>query len=132
MPIVVERDPVRHWLVATATGEISIDDILDLLKTARAPIALRMSPMLFDAIGATTSITGEEIGAAVELVRTTIATTGTRGHVALVADDQRFYQVLLTYEIGCAAIGARFIRVFQRRSDGERWLDVMSQARNLL
>ena len=36
------------------------------------------------------------------------------------------------YEIQCAEIGVRFIRVFRHRLDAERWLDVMSAARNLL
>jgi hypothetical protein len=132
MPITVERDPARRWLVVTATGEITIDDLLELLRTARAPIELRMWPMLFDATGATTSMTAEDIDRAVELVRTTIASTGPRGHVALVADDNSSYSALLMYEIRCAEIGVRFIRVFRQRSDAERWLAVMSAARNLL
>jgi hypothetical protein len=57
---------------------------------------------------------------------------GTRGHVTLVADDDRFYWVLLAYEIRCGALGVRFIRVFRPRLDAERWLEVMSAARNLL
>ena len=58
--------------------------------------------------------------------------SGPRGHVALVAGDNRFYALLLMYEIQCAEIGVRFIRVFRQRLDAERWLDVMSAARNLL
>ena len=52
-------------------------------------------------------------------------------HVALVADEDRFHTWLLMYEIKCAEIGVRLIRVFRLRADAERWLAVMSATRNL-
>ena len=130
MPIHVERDPHYHWLLATATGVISIEMVLNLLRTARAPIELRTMPMLFDASIATTSMTNADVTTAVDVARRADA-SGPRGHVALVAGDDRFYALLLSYEIQCADAGIRVIRVFRRRSDAERWLEVMSAARNL-
>ena len=131
MPITVDWDPARQWLIATATGVITIDAVVDLLRTARAPIELRMRPMLFDARGATTSMADEDVDTAVAIVRAAV-TSGPRGHVALVADEDRFYAWLLLYEVKCAEIGVRFIRVFRQRPDAERWLAVMSAARNLI
>ena len=130
MSITLETDPQRQWLVATATGVITIDAVAELLRTARAPIELRMKPMLFHARGATTSMTDEDVDTAIGVVRAAIA-SGPRGHVALVADDDRFYAWLMMYEVRCAAIGVRSIRVFRRRPDAERWLEVMSATRNL-
>jgi hypothetical protein len=129
MPITVERDPRRRWLVATATGVITIDMVLDLLKTARAPIELRMAPLLFDASSATTTMSDEDVETVVAAARTA-AGAGPRGHVAIVADDNRFYALMLMYEIKCAEVGIRFIRVFRQRPDAEQWLDVTSAARN--
>jgi hypothetical protein len=130
MPISVEHDLARQWLVVTAVGDISAAEILELLHTARAPIDLRMRPMLFDATGATTSIVQPDIDRFVDFVRAAAASSS-RGHVALVADDDRFYNLLLSYETRCAALGVRVIRVFRFRPDAERWLKVMSAARNL-
>ena len=131
MPIQVETDPHHNWLLATATGVISIEMVLELLRTARAPIDRRMMPMLFDASSATTSMTEADVTAAVDVVRRANS-SGARGHVALVTGDDRFFAVLLIYEIQCADAGIRSIRVFRQRGDAERWLEVMSAARNLL
>ena len=131
VPITVERDLNRRWLVATATGSLTIEAVVELLRTARAPVELRMWPMLFDARSVTTSMTDEDVDKAVIVVRKAVETEGARAHVALVADTDRLYAWLLMYEIKCAEIGVRFIRVFRQRHDAEHWLDVMSAARNL-
>ena len=130
MPIHLERDPYRDWLLATATGVISLDMVVELLRTARTPIERRMMPMLFDASSATTSMTDADVMVAVDVVRRAGA-SGPRGHVALVAGDDRFFSLLLMYEIQCADVGVRTVRVFRQRGDAERWLEVMSAARNL-
>jgi hypothetical protein len=131
VPITVERDRQRSWLIATATGVISIEEIVHLLRTARPSVDLRMRPMLFDASAATTSMGDEDVATAAAIVREAYAATGPRGHVALVTDDNRFYAWLLMYEIQCADAGVLFIRVFRQRPDAEQWLSVMSAAQNL-
>jgi hypothetical protein len=130
VPITVDRDTRRNWLIATATGVISVDQVIHLLRTARSSLELQMWPMLFDATDATTSMTDDDIDRVIEVVQRSLP-AGPRGHAAVVAGDNRFYSLLLTYEIKCAAIGVRFIRVFRQRDDGERWLQVMSAARHL-
>ena len=55
---------------------------------------------------------------------------GPRGHLAIVADDDRLYERMLSYEARCGDIGVRVIRVFRQRADAERWLDIMSAARH--
>ena len=76
-------------------------------------------------------MTDEDVDTAVIVVRKVVQTEGARAHVALVADTDRLYVWLLMYEITCAEIGVRFIRVFRQRHDTEQWLEVMSAARNL-
>jgi hypothetical protein len=131
VPITIVRDLQRGWLVVTATGALTIDEVVELLRTARAPVELRMWPMLFDASSATTAMSDADVDTAVAVVATAIK-TGPRGHAALVAGDNRLYAWLLMYEVKCAALGVRFIRVFRQRPDAEQWLQVMSAARNLL
>ena len=107
VPITVERNLQRQWLVATATGVIPLEAILHVLQTARASEELRMWPMLFDGSAATTSMTDEDVATAVAVVRRAYESSGPRGHVALVARDNRFYALLLMCEIQCAEIGVR-------------------------
>jgi hypothetical protein len=88
-------------------------------------------PMLFDASSATTSMTEADVTSAVDVARRANS-SGPGGHVAMVAGEDRFYTLLLLYEIQCAEAGVRSIRVFRQRGDAERWLEVMSAARNLI
>ena len=130
MPLSVMVDHDRRWLVVRATGCTTIDEMVNLIRTVRAQIAHRMTPMLFDATGATTDATDEDVRRAVAAVRQAIAEGGMRGHVALVADDDTFYARLLSYETECAESGVRVIRAFRQVPDAERWLQIVSSARH--
>ena len=55
--------------------------------------------MLFDGSAATTSMTDEDVATAVAALRRAHGSSGPRGHVALVAPDNRFYALLLMCEI---------------------------------
>jgi len=125
----VIHDDDRRWIVVRATGCVAIDELLNLIRTVRAQMAHRMTPMVFDARGATTTATEDDIHQAVDAVRRANA-NGLRGHVALVADDDTFYSRLLSYETECAEIGVRVIRAFRQLGDAERWLQIVSAARN--
>ena len=63
--------------------------------------------MLVDGAAATTSMTDEHVATAVAALRRAHGSSGPRGHVALVARDNRFYALLLMCEIQCAEIGVR-------------------------
>jgi hypothetical protein len=130
LPIQLTRDEKRRWLLAQATGVLSLDEVLRFMYTARADVETRMLPLMFDARSATTAITTAEVDAAVELV-SQLTTEGPRGHVALVAHDDRLYEMMLLYETKCTAIGVRLIRVFRQMPDADRWLTNMSATRHL-
>jgi hypothetical protein len=68
---------------------------------------------------------------AVAAVQKTVAQGQQRGHVALVADDDALYRWFLLYETECMKIGVRVIRVFRQIEDAERWLEIVSAAREL-
>lgn len=129
MPLAVERDDRRRWIVAHASGELTLADVLTLIQTARADVEHRMWPMLFDARGATTRATDQDIDRAVDAVRRVVETEGSRGHVAIVADDDVFFARVLLYEARCAEIGVRTIRAFRDTGDAQAWLEIVSAAR---
>jgi hypothetical protein len=104
--------------------------MLALIRTERATVEYQMWPMLFDARSATTDATDADVGEAVRSVGEAAQRQGTRGHVAIVADDDVFYARMLLYETQCAAIGVRVIRVFRHVQDAERWLTIVSVAQN--
>jgi hypothetical protein len=132
VPVTVDRDLSRRWLRARATGSLSIDEVTEFLRTARAPVEMRMWPLLFDARGCRTSMALGDIDKAVGIVRKVAEQQQQRrAHVALVADDDVLYRWFLDYETRCAALGVRVIRVFRQFEDAERWLDIVSAAREL-
>lgn len=131
VPVTVERDLSRQWLRARANGTIAIADVTEFLRTVRAPIEMRMWPLVFDARGCRTSMTPAEVDLAVDVVRKVAEQRQRRAHVALVADDDAFYRWLLDYETRCSMLGVRVIRVFRQIEDAERWLEIVSAAPEL-
>jgi hypothetical protein len=129
--ISVERDERRRWLVAQATGDLTLDELSTFIRTARASEELRMWPMIFVGNDASTTMTDQDVEQAVAVVARALATTGARAHVAVVTNDDRLYRWMLLYEAKCADIGVRLIRVFRQYDDAERWLQIVSAARNL-
>jgi hypothetical protein len=131
VPITLERDAARGWLRARGNGTVTLDELLKFLQTARASQELRMWPMLFDGTAASTNMTEADVDRAVSVVIAAVAASGPRAHVAVATDDDRLYRWMLRYEARCADAGIRLIRVFRQMPDAERWLDIVSAARNL-
>ena len=131
MPIALDRDNLRRQLMARVTGVLTIYETLEFLQTARADPAVETWPLIFDTRGATTSITLEEVEAAVAVVDAIRrASTISRGDVAILADDDRLYARMLLYETLLNEIGIRSVRAFRQAAAAERWLDIMQAARS--
>ena len=130
MAIAIERDEKKCWLRVKATGMLTLDDLVTFIRTARASDELRMWPMIFNGDEASTNMKDEDVDPVVALVQQAIATTGMRAHVAVATSDNRLYRWMLLYEEKCAEKGARFMRVFRQHPDAERWLEIVSDARN--
>jgi hypothetical protein len=130
VPFTLEHDPKRGWLLAKASGTLTLDEVLTFLRTARARTERRMMPLIVDARGATTGMTEADVDRAVAVVQDAVRRHGLRGHAAIVADDDRLYAWMLRYETRCAEIDVRIIRVFRQRPDAERWLEAVAAARN--
>jgi hypothetical protein len=129
--ITIARDEGKHWLRAKAVGVLTLDDLLAFLRTARSSVELRMWPLMFDGNGASTDMTDDDVARAVAVVQHAVETTGPRAHVAVATNDDRLYRWMLLYEAKCAEIGVRLVRVFRQQDDAERWLEIVSAARNL-
>jgi hypothetical protein len=132
VPIHIREDRDRRWLYATITGELTLPDVLNFLRTARASSDREDWPLLVDGRGATTSMSDEDVEAAVAVVRAAVAKRGLRAHAALVADDDRLYTWSLMYETRCADVGVHVIRTFRQYPDAERWLSVMAATRRFV
>jgi len=128
--LIPEFDDRRRRIAVKGTGVIRLDEIVQLITTARAGVEHRMWPMLVDATFATTDITEADVDRLVTLVRTAVETQGPRGLVAIVASDDTLYARMLAYETKCAASGINVIRAFRQASDADRWLDIVSPSRN--
>ncbi len=132
MAIVLDEDQPRRRLVATASGILTGEDVLQFLRTARASLDRQQWPLLFDARGVTTTLGEPDLAAAVGVVEAAMNRGEARAHVALVADDDVLYAWFLRYEMRCNEIGVRVIRTFRQRADAERWLEILSGARHYL
>jgi hypothetical protein len=131
MPIDCIRDERRRWLLARASDALSLEDTTTFLRTARARAEDRMWPMLVDARACRTTMTEADVEAAVAIVRAVARRNERRAHVAIAADDDALYQWFLLYEAKCADAGVRVIRIFRQLQDAERWLEIVSAAREL-
>jgi hypothetical protein len=130
VPITLSELRPRGWLIATASGSLTLEEVLAFVRTARAGNDRRMMPLLFDARGATTEMSEADVEQAVAAVRHVAQQQGDRGHVAVVAEDTLLFRRMLLYETSCAAAGIRIIRVFRQRPDAECWLEAVCAARH--
>jgi hypothetical protein len=129
--IAITRLPRSGWILVRISGPIDVDEMIATIRTTRAQIETRMVPMLVDAREAVGPMTAEAIERAVAAVHDAVRRGGLRGHVAIVADDDVVYAGMLQYETRCAEIGVQVIRVFRQQPDAERWLEIVSAARDL-
>lgn len=129
--ISIERDPVRGWITARAVGLTTVQDVVTMITTARASVATRMLPMIFDAREASGSMSPAEVGQVVAALQTALTIGGRRGHAAIVVSDRAIYQAMLGFERRCAAVGMTWVRAFSELPDAERWLSILSASRDL-
>lgn len=81
-----------------------------MITTARASVATRMLPMIFDAREASGSMSPAEVGQVVAALQTALTIGGRRGHAAIVVSDRAIYQAMLGFERRCAAVGMTWVQ----------------------
>jgi hypothetical protein len=130
MAITLERDIPRRRFLARATGVLTIADAVAFLRTARGDPEIATWPLIFDARGTTTTVTTDEVESVVDATQEVRGTsTIPRGHVAIIADDDRLFERFCLYETRLFAMGIRIMRVFRDCDQAERWLEVMHATR---
>jgi hypothetical protein len=127
VPIAVEHDERRRWIIAIASGVLTLADVITLIRTARASVEYRMWPMLVDAQTATTDMTEADVERTVEAIQrgSSRRTAGTRR-----AGGARRYRLRAPAAVRDALRGHRHAKRPRQRPDAERWLALLSGARN--
>jgi hypothetical protein len=87
--------------------------------------------LLVDARECRTTMRDADAETAAAVVRIATRQKQRRAHVAIVADDDSLCRWFLLYESRCEDAGVRIIRVFRQLDDADRWLDILSAAREL-
>lgn len=130
MSIALLVDTAHSVLVATAVGPLSLRELQDFLRTARASDR-RDWPLLFDASSATSTITSDEIRSLSMLVGSVLRAEGPRAPVALVASEDALFGVMRMYQALCEGEGFDGIGVFRTREAAEVWLIQRAGTRTL-
>ena len=123
MPIWIAPADTRRWLIATATGHLSLEDLVTFIMTHRTGERLRW-PLLFDASATTTDIAPTEVE---QLARAAIRAKEQAGEmrapVALIAPaDPASYMLMQRYQTLCDQNGIGITKVFRSREEAEQWL----------
>ena len=123
MPIWLTPEDSRRWLIATATGHLSLGDLAAFITTHRVGDRLRW-PLLFDASATTTDIEADEVEQLAQAAFRANEERGeTRAPLALIApEDPAAYRLMCRYQTLCEEKGIGATKVFRSREDAERWL----------
>ena len=120
MPIAMEFDTASNRLRTTATGELTLADLLGHIDDEERAAHLG-APELFDARDATTSLMAPEVRRLVDVMRT-YAKQQAIGPTALVTRNDVVFGMARMYGILSGDFDPRF-SVFRNMTDAERWLD---------
>jgi len=123
MPIWLIPEDARRWLIATATGHVSLGDLEAFIATHRVGDRLRW-PLLFDAAATTTDIEANGVEQLAQAAFRANEERGeTRAPLALIApEDPAAYRLMCRYQTLCEQKGLGATKVFRSREHAERWL----------
>jgi len=123
MPIWLIPEDARRWLIATATGHVSLGDLEAFIATHRIGDRLRW-PLLFDAAATTTDIEANGVEQLAQAAFRANEERGeTRAPLALIApEDPAAYRLMCRYQTLCEQKGLGATKVFRSREHAERWL----------
>lgn len=124
MPMSFAVDPVRGWLVTTATGEITYDDIRAHVLQERASKHLGMRELI-DATGATPAFSPAQVRDIVSLLRG-LGKNERLGPTAIVVGSDYAFGMMRMLEILLGDSAA--LRPFRKRDEAEAWLTLAPTA----
>jgi hypothetical protein len=118
MPLRYTVDPARGWLLTTATGPITFEEIREHVWAERADEHLAR-PELVDGTAAEPAFTPAEVRRIVEVLRDLAATSRIGPTAVLVGSDFAFGMMrMLEILLGDVAP----VRPFRKRDEAEAWL----------
>lgn len=125
MPIAVQIDHARKLVVATVTGDVCDDELLEYQKNVWSDTALAGYSELFDvtAVRSISGVTAAGLGAVAQCAAS-MDVPGKRSRFAIVAPQDlpygmgRMYEALRTEIPG----SVRSVAVFRSRDEAEAWL----------
>jgi hypothetical protein len=123
MPIQYVIDSIHQRLLTHADGLVTFQDLSQHLDAEERDRALEL-PELFDARGATTDVTAEEVRRLVQRAADTLRRIPL-GPTAIVATDDVVFGMARMYAILTEQPGAR-VEVFRDLESANRWLEQVS------
>jgi hypothetical protein len=121
MPISYTLDREQRRLATRAEGHLGLADIEAYLHAKEEDSALGYEE-LFDARGATTTLTADDVGSLVNNLRGMIESVRL-GRVAVVADDDYLVRLFAMFSTLVLPMGMT-VQVFPRTELAEEWLDI--------
>lgn len=119
MPIAFEIDSAAHRVVATATGDIRIEDMVALMNQLAESRVLSY-PLRLDARGAVVALTAEETRRLVPLIGRLRDEHG-QARTAFIADSDVSFGMARMYATLSADTDAGFM-VYRTVEEGDAWL----------
>ncbi len=120
MTIAMTFDPAARRLVTTATGDVTLQELLDHIEEEAGADHLG-TPELFDARQARTSLSSADIRTLIERMRRA-SQNRVLGPTALVTANDVVFGMARMYSLLSEGFDSRFA-VFRQWSDAVRWLD---------
>ena len=118
MAISIAANAERRLIVATAVGDMTMEELQEFLRTVRTG-PQRDWRLLFDATAATMSLTSSQVQTLAAQVGGALQQEGSRAAVAIVAPGDELYGMMRMYQILCENQGITQIRVFRARAEAE-------------
>src|ERR1700730_16769144 len=123
MPIRYVFDSTQQRLLTHADGLVTFQDLSEHLDAEERDRGLGL-PELFDARGATTNVTAQQVRTIVQRAVDTLGQIP-RGPTAIVATDDVVFGMARMYAILTEQVGAR-VEVFRDVESANRWLQEVS------
>ena len=121
MPIYYERHDAARRLVIISNGYVTFEEVRDTLDR-QASDGIWSYAALWDARGALTDPTTDELRRMVLYIGGLTASRGPRGPVAIVASTESFARMCRMYA-GLGHLTALRVKVFGTLEQAETWLD---------
>jgi hypothetical protein len=124
MPIAVDRDETRRLITATVTGQLTVDDLFEFMKTHWATAGADHG-IVFDAREMIVDQTANDIRVLVSRLERHHAAL--QAPFAMVVSEDHAFGLARMYEVLLQTIGVLRTRAFRSMAEAESWLGTQSR-----